>query len=211
MCRIIRPNPSDEDLHDHEVAVEAFRAALARYARADDGSPASAAIVEELLGTAPTATGVTVLMLACRLTSPEAVADMGMPQHEAKAERLMTAIVDGLEARGDLKAALRAQSKRQCTAMMMAAEEGHLSALKLLVERGGKGVIDEPRDEANRTPLGYAVSGGYIDAVRWLLEQGADPTVVRIKIKADEAGQMKNMDGRTLLMQASHMGHTAVR
>jgi ankyrin repeat protein len=60
----------------------------------------------------------------------------------------------------------------------VAAKNGHLSMVKLLLERGGN--IDI-QDESGNTALHYATSAGRKDVVKYLLEHGADVSVVNAK------------------------------
>jgi ankyrin repeat protein len=58
------------------------------------------------------------------------------------------------------------------TALMLAAESGHLEIAQLLVEQGA--IVDVADDE-DLTPLLNAVKGGHEDIARYLLKHGANP------------------------------------
>jgi uncharacterized protein len=83
------------------------------------------------------------------------------------------------------------------TALMLAAEEGHVKVIRCLLDKGA--AINERCDMSGATALWFSCSGDGEDArtVRLLLERGADPTI------ADHLC-------RTPLMGASNWGHLKV-
>lgn len=60
----------------------------------------------------------------------------------------------------------------------VAAKNGHLSMLKLLLERGANINI---QDESGNTALHYAASNGKKDVVKYLLDQHADVAIINTK------------------------------
>ncbi|KAF2796586.1 ankyrin, partial [Melanomma pulvis-pyrius CBS 109.77] len=52
--------------------------------------------------------------------------------------------------------------------------QGHVSCVKLLVEKGG--MDTNALDNLGCPPLMYAGKNGSFETVQWLLSQGADPT-----------------------------------
>ncbi|MDP8257545.1 MAG: ankyrin repeat domain-containing protein [Candidatus Alcyoniella australis] len=55
--------------------------------------------------------------------------------------------------------------------LMVAAQEGNLDIVKLLVE---KGAVVDCKDNTGWTPLGQAASGGHLDVCKYLVENGAN-------------------------------------
>jgi ankyrin repeat protein len=80
------------------------------------------------------------------------------------------------------------------TPLSWAAEQGHLSVLRFLGERGA--MIDT-RDASGHTPLFQAVLAGQREAAQFLIERGANVNV-------------RDQYGDTPLMMASAKGHTAL-
>lgn len=66
------------------------------------------------------------------------------------------------------------------TALMVAAQGGHIGTVQLLVEAGATVHI---ADEENVTPLLNAVKGNYAAVAKYLLEHGADPNDIYIDDK----------------------------
>jgi ankyrin repeat protein len=56
-----------------------------------------------------------------------------------------------------------------------AASSGDLEEIKALLEEG---LPVNAFDDLSRTPLHYAAIGGHIPAVRYLIDAGADPTIL---------------------------------
>jgi ankyrin repeat protein len=80
----------------------------------------------------------------------------------------------------------------------VAAKSGHLSMLKLLIEKGANVNI---QDESGNTALHYAAANGKKDAVKFLLEKSADPTIVNIKEqKAIDYSNIKGFNEITELL-----------
>ena len=88
--------------------------------------------------------------------------------------------------------------------MQMAVEKGRLDLLKQLVDNGGD--VNERVDhnigffsyktkkqQASETLLHIAVKNGYVEVVKWLLEQGADAGVV--DLKGESAGELARRTG----------------
>lgn len=53
-----------------------------------------------------------------------------------------------------------------------------LQGIRYLYQNGGLGVFADPATPIDRTALGWAALQGHVDAVRYLLRAGADPTLV---------------------------------
>ena len=69
---------------------------------------------------------------------------------------------------------------QEFTALMLAANEGHISLMEYLIANGAKvNYNNRPLNLMNATPLVCAVLGGHIDAVRILLHAGADASILK--------------------------------
>jgi ankyrin repeat protein len=79
-------------------------------------------------------------------------------------EQVVTAIAEG---KTDVE-----PHKDGMTALMLAAESGHLITTQILVEHGA---LVDVADDADITPLLNAVKGGFIDVAQYLLRHGANP------------------------------------
>ena len=81
---------------------------------------------------------------------------------------------------------------RVLTALMEAADEGHVEVVRLLLESGAD--INTQEDYGNgATALMEAAGNGHVEVVRLLLENGADTNT-------------QNNSGRTVLMYAAWGG-----
>ncbi|RYP44175.1 hypothetical protein DL768_009323 [Monosporascus sp. mg162] len=80
------------------------------------------------------------------------------------------------------------------TALSHAAEEGHETIVKLLLE---KDVNPDSKDSNGRTPLSHAADGGHKTIVKLLLEKDVNP-------------DSKDPNGRTPLSYAAEDGHVAI-
>ena len=88
------------------------------------------------------------------------------------------------------------------TPLSYAAQKGHETVVKLLLQTGKVDV--DSKDEDGRTPLSYAVEGGHEAVVRLLLDSGAD-----VKRRLRYVDWVKGT-GQTVLMLAVENGHEAV-
>jgi ankyrin repeat protein len=80
----------------------------------------------------------------------------------------------------------------------VAAKSGHLSMLKMLLEKGANVNI---QDESGNTALHYSAANGKKDAVKFLLEKSADPLVVNVKEqKAIDYSNIKGFNEITELL-----------
>jgi ankyrin repeat protein len=80
----------------------------------------------------------------------------------------------------------------------VAAKSGHLSMLKMLIEKGANINI---QDESGNTALHYSAANGKKDAVKFLLEKSADPTIVNVKEqKAIDYSNIKGFNEITALL-----------
>ena len=77
--------------------------------------------------------------------------------------------VANIEARGTIK--IDGEIIDGCTALWVAAANGHLAVVRLLIEQNAE--VDA-RTSTNSTPLRAAASDGHLDIVRCLVENGAD-------------------------------------
>jgi ankyrin repeat protein len=82
--------------------------------------------------------------------------------------------------------------------------------IKLLIERGASINI---QDESGNTALHYAAANGKKDAVKFLLDKGADPSIVNIKEqKAIDYSNIKGFNEITaLLLNTTKVEPTASR
>ena len=86
----------------------------------------------------------------------------------------------------------------------MAAREGHIEIVTLLLDRGANINQAVPDDE---TALIQASAEGHIDVVKLLLERKAD---VNIRVWADRSFERPDGEWRTALSQARRSRHAAV-
>ena len=92
---------------------------------------------------------------------------------------------------------LHAQDKYGFTALNVAALEGHVEIVRILVEQWVTEAGPDAQDADGTTILMYAAFGGDVEVVRSLLENGAGL-------------HAQNNDGRTVLMHAAWGGHVEV-
>jgi len=65
---------------------------------------------------------------------------------------------------------VESKSNSRRTPLSLAAENGHLEIVKVLVEEGGTDV--ESKDKSQRTPLSLAAENGRLEVVKFLVEKG---------------------------------------
>ena len=133
--------------------------------------------------------GFTPLMMACRAPAED--------------EEVALALMAFILGRPGSKAEINRQSEGNegmCSALTMAAEEGHLKRVRLLLSKDADVNIT---DQHGRTPLMYACQSGFADVVKVLLEHKADPMITRVNPERPD-----KKDGRTVLMYAG-MGGSA--
>lgn len=99
---------------------------------------------------------------------------------------------------GSLKAMIEARTTQLWTPLWLAARNGHLEIIKILLEHGAAETIAAVNDQG-KTALWVASKYGHTDIVRELLHRGAEETIA-----------ITCMDGDTALWMASHHGHTDV-
>ena len=154
------PSPAgwvSEHMHEKELVRRLLQAAL-------DGDDGAIYAVLEAAGSlkiidTPNLLNVTALMFAAR-----------HPQGE-EAVRLLL----------DCKASLTQRSRNMCTALMIAAEEGNLQSVRLLLDAGnatGHKVINK-LDSRGYTALHMAVENGHDSVVEALVRAGADEKLPR--------------------------------
>jgi len=93
-------------------------------------------------------------------------------------------------------------TERGQTALWWAANHGHLSLAKMLIQQGA--IVDSP-DHYGGTPLTTAASAGHLEMVRYLVGQGAD-----IHAELTTVGPSNLPDGRKALHLAVRNGHMPV-
>jgi ankyrin repeat protein len=115
------------------------------------------------------------------LASPDARTNGWLALHAAAAKGHAACVEALVKSQGD--AALSARTAAGELAVHLSAKHGHLDCLRFF---GGCGPItDEPGsvrlidalDSNGHAPLHHASHGGHLDAVKWLLDAGADPRV----------------------------------
>jgi ankyrin repeat protein len=84
---------------------------------------------------------------------------------------------------------------RKMSPLMLGARMGHVGVLSVLVEKGGADV--NAKDKEGNTALIYASARGYVDAVQYLLDQGAKT-------------QAETSNGSTALQLAAGAGHVSI-
>ena len=89
------------------------------------------------------------------------------------------------------------------TELHMAAEEGQLEMVQLLMERAEGMKALERFDYIDRTPLMAAAGAGQLEVVRYLLDAGADVNALVQMTRDDRIGN-------TAISRAVHQGHVAV-
>ena len=154
--RVFQPSASDKDVEEMRTRARGGRGA------SSTGSHASeAARLRERLSAARHGErgldgagggGVTPLMLASRHNELDAVKDL-----------ITKKGTEGLQVR----------SPRRCTAMLMAAEEGHAEVMTALLEKRGEANMIDDADADGCTALHLAASNGHVQAVEKLLVHGA--------------------------------------
>ncbi len=77
-------------------------------------------------------------------------------------------------------------SNRNHTALMTAAQHGNIQMLELLFESDGKTVIDVQEEYYSQTALMFAARANKLDAVKLLLQHGANKTLRNIKEQTAE-------------------------
>lgn len=158
----IRGGPSPAGwVSEHKREKEFVRQLLEAATRGDDGSiygTLEAAAQVKVIDT-PSLLQVTALMFAARNPNGK----------------------DAVSLLLDCKASVTGRSQQNCTALMMAAEEGNVDSVKLLLEAGkatGHNMINK-LDSRGYNALHMAVENGHPDVVEALIRAGADPKVPR--------------------------------
>ena len=91
---------------------------------------------------------------------------------QSNVEILRSALAAGIDP--NISEAPTGRQRRHKTALMYAAEGGHLEAVKMLVESGATvNLSDRPGKKLGKTPLMYAAEQDRANVVRFLLEAGA--------------------------------------
>jgi ankyrin repeat protein len=117
-------------------------------------------------------------------TSPEGATPLMTAARVGQPEVLRMLLSHGARESVDAQESWKGQS-----ALMWAAGEGHIPAIKLLVEMGAS---VKTRSKAGFTPLLFAVREGHLDATQELLALGADPND-----KVQGAAQMDRYGNQT--------------
>ena len=144
--------------------------------------------------------GFTLLMLACRAPKSEAA----------------TSLINHLLSQTGVEELNRESKNPRYTALSICAEEGRDDLMLLLLDKGAD--AKWKRDSDGTSPLTWAVAFGHLKCCELLIEAKADIDIVRYKKKQkknkdgvkvdelDEKGNVKNGDGKTLLMLAAMYG-----
>jgi ankyrin repeat protein len=118
--------------------------------------------------------------------------------------------------------------KSEYTGLFAAADRGDAAQIQVLIEQGEK---PDVRDAHGRTPLHVAAYGGHHEAMRALVDAGADPNALEndrydiitiaavandvptLKVALSLGASAKNITSRydgTALIAAAHLGHAEV-
>lgn len=158
-----------------------------------------------LTGCSPTVSQSLTTKSPPEVDSPEAIATVSAAHPEATPMRLtddafrfaayegkIDSVREGIKAGNNINAF---DPERRLTPLHMAAYNGHVEVIKLLLEHGA--TLDA-RDFEGKTPLLHASTGPYSEALKVLIEAGAD-------VNAAEA-----TEAFTPLMMAAGLGQTEV-
>ena len=126
--------------------------------------------------------GVTTLMRACRKN------DIDTARHILDQDPAM----------------LHKLSRGGCSALTVAAEEGHVELVHLLLDRNAQ--PNHCKD--GRSALLLACQAGHLKVVQLLIDHNADVNLEKLNMVTDESGNKVNKDKRTALMFASQFGQT---
>ena len=149
-----------------------------------------------------TENGQTSLMFAAWENRPDAI--RAMVRHGALTG-LMSYVVSMIEERLDEYGNPIPDRRRRIpggnsvmgglTSLLIAARDGHLEAVRALVESGAD--IDRVSGGDGSSPIVIAIANGHYDVAQYLLDQGADPNLV-------------NIDGLGPLYAAVNMRHAPI-
>jgi outer membrane protein assembly factor BamB len=160
--------------------------------------------------------------LALLLAAAVVLTSLGAAPGDGEALREAARAGDVARVRALLDSGVPADSpgRHGLTALMLASEQGHLEAARLLVERGAS--VRGREDFFHQSALDKALVGGHLALARFLVEKGADDVGLALATAAQKgdldlaravlaSGQLEPLDLAAVRKQAEAGGNAALR